>query len=1487
MSDPGTRFAAVVVNGDPALLDTLTGLLSDAGIETSAFDSAEAALAAMDLTRPPGLVVTGLDMPGIDGLQLCRLLRSPGFTAFNETPILVVSSTLAGDHSGQIAAGAGATAFLSSPFDAEEVKLHALALLQGRKAHHPPRLLIVVEDEQIASLLRKDFAIQGYLTESAHTIGEARAALANSPFDLAVLDHPLPGGLATSLLDEFRSTRPDCACLVMTSDPSPALAIDCMKRGAAAILHKPFETPTLLQLCARVRRERALLRFEDVLEARTRALRESEKRFRTLVENSPGVTYLCLNDQRYSMLFISEQIRQLTGYDRSAFLAGEVSLTDLYHPDDLPGIRAAVDDAVARNSPFHLSYRLLHRDGSLRWLEEWGAVLATPSGVLLEGFMADVTEQTRSREAVLFQSQILDSVSEAVVATDLQGRILYWGRGAETQYGYPASEAIGRNYYDLAGAVDPADPGEFRQMVFDQGSWTGELLLRRRDGSLFWSSVFVSVLRDTAGRPAGLISLVHDITARKNAEQERETLRETAEALSSVFLDLGPGTRQNIDRIVRAACELTGGAAALYNRLDEARSSLEVWNGHHLPPDMPRQDAAHGHICHEATILGRDQTVVLSQLAGTPYELTDPAVRKYGLKSYLGHPVQLRGRTVGSLAVVDTKPRTFSQAEIGAIQLLARALSLEEERHLVESELRQSEARNRALVSAIPDLMFVISKDGYFLDCHTNRPDSLAHPPHEFLNKHVSEVLPPEMAANTLASIGKFFQSQEPQIYEYQIETGGGSGHFEARIVMASGDSAMIISRDITAQKLAESAERRERTDRDLIGRLASEAFQSRDRSRFQRLLLARLGETIDVSRAYIFTFNHTSKTIDNTAEWTAPGVIPQIDNLQGLPASLGEWWISTLMNCGEICCSDVRQIPDEELRELLRLQGILSVLVVPLFIGARFCGFLGLDECRRHREWTARESNLLAEATRILMGLWADEDLRQSEERFKGILQNVATVAVQGYSLDGTVRYWNRASESFYGYSAGEAIGRNLLDLIIPPDLRNDVAAAMRSMAATGVAQPASELNLMRRDGSLIPVYSSHALVRVPGRDVELFCIDVDLTSLKQAEEQREILQTQLVQAQKMESIGRLAGGVAHDFNNMLTVILGQAELALRTIPTEDQLHADIEQIRKAAQRSADLTRQLLAFARKQTVTPRVLDLNTTVEGMIQLLRRLIGENIELLWLPGPQLWPVFLDPSQVDQILTNLCVNARDAISGVGRITIRTANAAVDQNHRPRHSGVVPGDYVLLAIADDGCGMDAETLSHLFEPFFTTKEVGYGTGLGLSTVYGAVTQNHGFIEVDSQPDQGATFRIYFPRHAASTAETVESRPAAETRGKETILVVEDEPAILTMTTMMLQMLGYSTLAALSPAEAIRLAHEHSGPIHLLLTDVIMPEMNGRDLAHHLLSIRPQLRRIFMSGYTANVIANHDIPDEGAHFIQKPFSMSGLGAKIREALQD
>ncbi len=385
----------------------------------------------------------------------------------------------------------------------------------------------------------------------------------------------------------------------------------------------------------------------------------------------------------------------------------------------------------------------------------------------------------------------------------------------------------------------------------------------------------------------------------------------------------------------------------------------------------------------------------------------------------------------------------------------------------------------------------------------------------------------------------------------------------------------------------------------------------------------------------------------------------------------------------------------------------------------------------------------------------------------------------------------------------------------------------------------------------------------------------------------EQEHLQAQLTQAQKMESVGRLAGGVAHDFNNMLGVILGHTEMALEETDSASPLHASLQAVQQAAERSAILTRQLLTFARKQTVAPKVLNLNDTVESMLNMLRRLIGEDINLVWQPGKNLQPVKVDPSQIDQLLANLCVNARDAIAGVGKITIETSSAIFDEAYCAAHLGSVASEYVLLAVSDDGCGMDQETLGLIFEPFFTTKEQGKGTGLGLASVYGAVKQNNGFINVYSEPGQGTTFKIYFPVFAAKSAGTWEDAPELPTEhGHETILLVEDEPAILEMATMMLTRLGYTVVAATTPGEAIRLAHEYQGRIDMLMIDVVMPEMNGRELAGNLLAHYPDLKRLFMSGYTANVIAHHGVLDEGVHYIQKPFSMKDLGRKLREVLE-
>jgi PAS domain S-box-containing protein len=511
----------------------------------------------------------------------------------------------------------------------------------------------------------------------------------------------------------------------------------------------------------------------------------------------------------------------------------------------------------------------------------------------------------------------------------------------------------------------------------------------------------------------------------------------------------------------------------------------------------------------------------------------------------------------------------------------------------------------------------------------------------------------------------------------------------------------------------------------------------------------------------------------------------------------------------------------------------------------------------------------------------------KQTEDKIKEALsfnQQIIDSAKQGiivYDLSLRYRVWNPFMEQITGVKAADVLGKTPLEVF--PFLEGSgvlerLQTILKGKTADSVEFP---FHIETTGKSGWTSDSSAALSNATGEVIGVIGIVQNLT------EQRET-QAQLQQAQKMESIGRLAGGVAHDFNNMLSVILGHAELGLMHLDPTHRVCNDLKEISKTAERSADLTRQLLAFARKQTVSPKVVDLNGIISGMLKMLQGLIGENIHLTCQSAANLWSVKVDPSQIDQILANLCVNARDAIKDNGRITIETQNCTIDTNFCKNHLEAVPGEYVRLSVSDDGVGMDKETILHVFEPFYTTKALGKGTGLGLSTVYGAVKQNNGFINIYSEPGHGTTFSIYLPRDAGSrSGQTMEEEGsvAQVARGQETILLVEDDPAILNVTSQMLEGQGYTVLKASAPGEALQLVSEHSGMIHLLMTDVVMPELNGSDLAKKILASYPQIKRLFMSGYTADVIAHHGVLDEGVHFIQKPFSLSNMAAKVREVL--
>ncbi len=593
--------------------------------------------------------------------------------------------------------------------------------------------------------------------------------------------------------------------------------------------------------------------------------------------------------------------------------------------------------------------------------------------------------------------------------------------------------------------------------------------------------------------------------------------------------------------------------------------------------------------------------------------------------------------------------------------------------------------------------------------------------------------------------------------------------------------------------------------------------------------------------------------------------------------------WLAKLPT--EVLIIDPTLLPQQDASALCF--GSQREMILPVQRAGRRVALLAIAD--KPRPYSRRDQSTMAQMGEYLWRLveqkQMEEELLASERSYRTLYRSMMDAFVVT-DLRGKIRECNQAYASLLGFTPDALKGRFARDFT-PERWQAFEQEHVRPQLMHGGCSELYEKEYQHRDGTLIPVeLQTFLLVDNEGQPEGMSAVVRDISARKQAEREREKLRDRLVQAQRLESVGQLAGGVAHDFNNMLSVIIGYAELALRRMEVPEPLELYLREIVKAGKRSADVTRQLLAFARRQNIAPKVLDLNASLEGMLKMLRRLIGEDIELIWLPGKDIWPVRLDPSQMDQLLANLCVNARDAISNVGKVTIETGIASFDEAYCRDREGFIPGDFVVLAVSDNGSGIDRDILDKIFEPFFTTKAFGHGTGLGLATVYGIVKQNNGFINVYSEPSHGTTFRIYLPRQEgeAEIIQPEDMQPLPIGNG-EIILVVEDEASMLSLNRTMIEQLNYTVLTAITPQEALQLAREYGQAIDLLVTDVIMPEMNGRDLARAIAECCPRAKTLFMSGYTANVIAHRGELEPNVHFIAKPFSTGALACAIRAVL--
>jgi len=528
-----------------------------------------------------------------------------------------------------------------------------------------------------------------------------------------------------------------------------------------------------------------------------------------------------------------------------------------------------------------------------------------------------------------------------------------------------------------------------------------------------------------------------------------------------------------------------------------------------------------------------------------------------------------------------------------------------------------------------------------------------------------------------------------------------------------------------------------------------------------------------------------------------------------------------------------------------------------------------------------ARQIVALRENSRLL----DERAARESEARFVSLVKHSSDV-ITIIGSDGKVHYMSPSSEAIFGYSPDEVTGTQLRDFLHPED-RQQVLETIAELIEQPGKTAAIELRARHRDKTWLHVESVLTnLLREP-KVAGIVVNSRNITERKKAEEALRDSEERLRQAQKMEAVGQLAGGVAHDFNNLLAVIIGYADLALRRVSADDEKTVrQIEEIKKAGDRAKSLTGQLLAFSRKQVLQPKVLDLNCVVRDLDKMLRRLIGEHIEMQTTLNANLGNVKADPGQIEQVLLNLAVNARDAMPDGGSLTIATRNVRIGECYAQGHPPFEAGPYVMISVSDTGCGMSSELQSRIFEPFFTTKEKGKGTGLGLATVYGSIRQSGGTITVHSVPQEGTTFKIYLPRvnEEASALEQAFAK-TDDVRGQETVLLVEDEEAVRNMAEEMLHSNGYEVLGASNGLEAIKVSEDHDGPIELMVTDVVMPQLGGRELAEKLAVTRPEMRVLYMSGYTDDAIVHHGVLDGRAAFLEKPFTPDALAIKIREVL--
>ncbi|MBZ5534625.1 MAG: PAS domain S-box protein [Acidobacteriia bacterium] len=1037
----------------------------------------------------------------------------------------------------------------------------------------------------------------------------------------------------------------------------------------------------------------------------------------------------------------------------------------------------------------------------------------------------------------------------AINSLNRHGEVLLWNPAAEKLFGWTEPEVLGK----LNPCIPPGGETEFHLMlkkVIGGHSFTGmEVQRLNKDGSLVDVSVSAAPLRDAVGVVRAALGIFADNTERKRAERERQVIFQIIAGVNQTdnLEELLRLIHQSLSRIVQAEnCFI-----ALYSK-EEDVLEFPFFIDQYDPPPGPMK-------------AGKTATAYVLR-TGKPLLLTDEnfhqleeqgVVDRFGTPSpaWLGVPLNTPTGTLGVLVVQHYQdPQAYNQRDLEFLASVGNQIAVAIERRRTEEALRQSEERYRVFVrqssegiwrfeaqSPIPlhlsvdEQIELFFRNGYLAECN----DVMAQlygfsTAQEMIGTRLSVLLPRSDARN-VRTLREFIRSgyRLSEAETLELAKDGKPRIFINNFVGIIEQGSLVrvwgTQRDITAQKQAEEALRESEERYRRLVELSPEAIVVHCENRFVFL-------------------NSAAMRLFGAARPEDLIGMPILDRVHPEHRDVVAARIESLLESKE-------PVPLIE-EKFLRLDGSIidvEVAAIPFVYRNKPAAQVAI------RDITARKR------------------AEESERRLlRAVEQTDEVIFMTG--LDGTITYVNPAFEKIYGFTSAEAIGKT--PRIIKSGFLSQQYYEQFWKTLLSGKSVRGEVTNRNKDGGLVTVETSvNPVVNPEGTMIGFISVQEDVTERKQ-------LENQLRQAQKMEAVGRLAGGVAHDFNNLLTAIAGYSDLMLMRLPLGDSLRRNAEEIKKASDRAASLTQQLLAFSRKQVLQPKLLDLNTVVSDMDKMLRRLIGEDIELVTRRSHDLGKTKADPGQVAQVLMNLAVNARDAMPKGGKLIIETANADIDEAYASRNPGMHAGSYVMLGVSDTGSGMDSETQKHLFEPFFTTKELGKGTGLGLSTVYGIVKQSGGYIWVHSGVDKGSAFKVYLPRQEeGGKASQMKAEQATLLQGTETILLVEDEDGVRDLVRDILQMNGYTVLEAPAGEEALAHCKQYTGVIHLVLTDVVMPLMSGRELVEQVVPLKPGIKILYMSGYTDDTILHHGALGADMAFLQKPFTPETLARKVREVL--